>query len=140
MPKLYDYRLFISHAWKYGDDYNKLISFLDKATYFSYYNYSAPIEKPLFPAGTPMTNSEIQELISAKIRPSQITIVLSGMYAAHSDWMKYEIDESVRMGKPILAVLPWGQQRVPSYITMHADKIVGWNTNSIVGAIRSLIK
>ena len=66
MPKLYDYRLFISHAWKYGDDYNKLISFLDKATYFSYYNYSAPIEKPLFPAGTPMTNSEIQELISAK--------------------------------------------------------------------------
>ena len=54
--------------------------------------------------------------------------------------MKYEIDESVRMGKPILAVLPWGQQRVPSYITMHADKIVGWNTNSIVSAIRSLIK
>ena len=77
MPKLYDYRLFISHAWKYGDDYNKLISFLDKATYFSYYNYSAPIEKPLFPAGTPMTNSEIQELISAKIRPSQITTWLS---------------------------------------------------------------
>ena len=106
MTKLYDYRLFISHAWKYGDDYK----------------------------------SEIQELISAKIRPSQITIVLSGMYAAHSDWMKYEIDESVRMGKPILAVLPWGQQRVPSYITMHADKIVGWNTNSIVSAIRSLIK
>lgn len=85
MPSLYDYRLFISHAWKYGDDYNRLISLLNNAPYFNYYNYSAPKEKPLFPYGTPMTNSKIRELISNKIRPSQITIVFAGMYAAYSD-------------------------------------------------------
>ena len=62
------------------------------------------------------------------------------MYAAYSDWMKYEIDESVRMGKPILAVRPWGQQNLPSYVTQHADKIVAWNTSSIVSAIRELVK
>lgn len=140
MPKLYDYRLFISHAWKYDDDYKRLVDLLDNASYFSYYNYSAPTEKPLFPPGTPVTNNKIKELISAKIGPSQITIVLSGMYAAYSDWMKYEIDESVRMGKPILAVRPWGQQNLPSYVTQHADKIVAWNTSSIVSAIRELVK
>ena len=140
MPKLYDYRLFISHAWKYGDDYKRLVDLLDNAPYFSYYNYSAPMEKPLFPSGTPVTNSQIRELISAKIQPAQLTIVLSGMYAAYSDWIKYEIDESVRMGKPILAVRPWGQQNLPSYVTQHADKIVAWNTSSIVSAIRELVK
>ena len=51
MPSLYDYRIFISHAWKYGDDYNRLVNLLDQARYFSYYNYSAPKEKPLFPYG-----------------------------------------------------------------------------------------
>lgn len=140
MPSLYDYRLFISHAWKYGDDYNRLISLLNNAPYFNYYNYSAPKEKPLFPYGTPMTNSKIRELISNKIRPSQITIVFAGMYAAYSDWIKYEIDESVRMNKPILAIQPWGQQRSPSYVTQNADKIVGWNTSSIVSAIRELAR
>ena len=34
MPSLYDYRLFISHAWKYGDDYDRLVRFLDNANYF----------------------------------------------------------------------------------------------------------
>ena len=46
MPKLYDYRLFISHAWKYGDSYKRLTDLLDKAPNFQYYNFSAPKEKP----------------------------------------------------------------------------------------------
>ena len=103
MPTLYDYRLFISHAWKYGADYDNLVKLLNNANYFSYRNYSAPREKPLFPAGTPATNAEIRRLITQKIAPSQITIVIAGMYTSYREWMQYEIDESVRMGKPILA-------------------------------------
>lgn len=139
MPQLNDYRLFISHAWKYGDDYNRLINLLNNANNFSYFNYSAPVEKPLFPVGTPKTNSEIGTLISNKIRPSQITIVISGMYGAYSDWMQYEIDESVRMKKPILGIYPWGQSKAPTYVTLNADKMVNWNTDSIVSAIRELV-
>lgn len=139
MPQLYDYRLFISHAWKYGNDYDDLITLLDNAKNFSYYNYSAPKEKPLFPAGTPKTNSEIRNLISNKIRPAQITVIISGMYGAYSDWMQYEIDESVRMGKPIIGVYPWGQINAPSYVSLNADKMVRWNTDSIVNAIRDLV-
>lgn len=139
MPSLYDYRLFISHAWKYGEDYQRLISLLNNAPYFSYYNYSAPREKPLFPAGTPHTNSQIAQLITQKIAPSQITLVLSGMYGAYSDWMQYEIAESYRMDKPIIGIYPWGQERVPSYVTAYATEIVHWNTASIVSAIRRYV-
>lgn len=140
MPKLYDYRIFVSHAWKYGDDYRRLINLLDNALYFSYYNYSAPQEKPLFPVGTPLTNNMISTAITNKIKPSQITIVISGMYVQYKDWIQYEIDESKRMGKPILAIKPWGNERIPSYITQNADMIVNWQTNSIVSAIRMLVK
>lgn len=136
MPYLRDYRLFISHAWKYGDDYNRLIHLLDAASLFSYYNYSAPKEKPLFPPGTPYTSTEIAQKITAKISPSQITLVISGMYGAYSEWMKYEIDESIRMGKPIIGIYPWGQTNTPKYVTDNANEMVRWNTSSIVDAIR----
>lgn len=139
MPQLYDYRLFISHAWRYGNDYDALIKLLNAAPYFSYRNYSAPREKPLFPVGTPKTNYQIRDLISTKIRPSQITIVISGMYGAYSDWMQYEIDESVRLGKPILGIYPRGQIVAPSHVTNNANEMVRWNTDSIVRAIRRLV-
>lgn len=136
MPNLYDYRLFISHAWKYGDDYNRLINLLNQANYFSYYNYSSPTEKPLFPPGTPTTNSEVKRLITNKISPAQITLVLAGMYSTYSDWIKYEVDESLRMNKPIIGIYPHGQQLAPTYITNNATEMIHWNTDSIISAIR----
>lgn len=139
MPALHDYRLFISHAWKYGSDYESLIRLLNNANNFSYYNYSAPAEKPLFPAGTPHTNSQIRSMITKKISPAQITLVISGMYGAYSDWIQYEIDESVRMNKPIIGIYPWGQVNAPAYVTTNATVMARWNTDSIVGAIRSCL-
>lgn len=139
MPSLYDYRIFISHAWKYGDDYIRLVNLLDAAPYFHYFNYSAPEQKPLFPSGTPYTSSDIARKITDKIRPAQITLVISGMYAAYSDWMQYEIDESLRMRMPVIGIMPRGQERVPLYVKDKVDVLVGWNTSSIVSAIRRYV-
>lgn len=139
MPSLYDYRIFISHAWKYGDDYIRLVNLLDAAPYFHYFNYSAPEQKPLFPSGTPYTSSDIARKITDKIRPAQITLVISGMYAAYSDWMQYEIDESHRMRMPVIGIMPRGQERVPLYVRDRVDVLVGWNTSSIVSAIRRYV-
>ena len=139
MPYLHDYRIFISHAWRYGDSYDHLTSLLDNARLFEYYNYSAPKEKPLFSHGTPYTNKQLAEAITNKIRPAQVTLVISGMYTAYSEWMQYEIEESYRMGKPIIAIRPWGSTVVPNFVKLYADEIVGWNTDSIVSAIRRLV-
>lgn len=139
MPSLYDYRIFISHAWKYGDDYIRLVNLLDAAPYFHYFNYSAPEQKPLFPSGKPYTSSDIARKITDKIRPAQITLVISGMYAAYSDWMQYEIDESLRMRMPVIGIMPRGQERVPLYVRDRVDVLVGWNTSSIVSAIRRYV-
>ena len=57
------------------------------------------------------------------------------MYAVHSEWIEYEVDEAVRMGKYIIGVRPWGQQRIPAIIQDNADVMVGWNSDSVIGAI-----
>ena len=139
MPALYNYRIFISHAWKYGDEYHQLVKLLDSAPNFSYYNYSAPRERPLELSRAYATQSEIKNAISNKIKNAQIVLVLGGMYANHHDWMQYEVDEASRMRKPILLIEPWGQERVPSYLQIIANATVGWNTSSIVSKIRELV-
>ncbi|MGU8698409.1 TIR domain-containing protein [Clostridium perfringens] len=142
MPQLKNYKIFVSHAWKYGDDYTRLINLLKSANNFSFYDYSAPKEKPLFPEGTPLTNKKIADKITDKIEPTQVTIVIAGMYAVYRDWMKYEIDESIRMGKPIIGVNPYGQAQgpTPKYVSDNADIMVNWSTDSIVEAIRKFSK
>jgi len=44
------------------------------------------------------------------------------------------------MGKPILGIAPWGSEKISSYVREHADLIVGWNTDSVVQAIRELAR
>lgn len=74
------------------------------------------------------------------MRTCQVVIVLAGMYATYSDWINKEIGIANEYGKPILGVKPWGQERIPQIVQDNADKIVGWNTDSIVNAIRDLLK
>ncbi|MDD1679378.1 MAG: TIR domain-containing protein [Methanomicrobiales archaeon] len=102
---------------------------LDDAPYFAWTNYSVPEHDPL-------PNSRLAMHLRDQIRPSSIVIILSGMYAAHSDWIQYEIEIAREMGKPILGIKPWGNQMIPVAVSSAAREIVGWNTNSIVEAIR----
>ena len=136
MPALYDYRIFISHAWKYGEDYDRLVSMLDHSPWFSFYNYSAPQEKPLALSSSNATDAEIEQAITAKIKNAQVVLVIGGMYELYHKWMKYEVDEAMRMGKPIIAIMPWAQSYMPVELQAKATQIVGWNSTSIVKAIR----
>lgn len=138
MPELKQYNIFISHAWQYGDEYNQLVNLLDSAKNFLYYNYSAPKEKPLHNLDTTdvKTKAQIKDAIDRKISPVGCVLVISGMYASYREWMQYEIDKAIEMEKPIIGIKPWGQQKIPSAVSDVADIMVGWNTDSIVSAIR----
>ena len=138
MPSLFNYHIFISHAWKYGSDYNRLIGLLDSAPNFSYYNYSAPKDEPLHNLDSTdvYTKKQIKDAIDRKISSASCVLVISGMYAAHREWMQYELDAAKRMYKPIIAIQPWGSQIMPSNVWAVATETVGWNTNSIITAIR----
>ena len=138
MPEPKQYNIFISHAWRYGDEYNRLVNLLDSAKNFLYYNYSAPKEKPLHNLDTTdaKTKGQIADAIDRKINPVGCVLVISGMYASYREWMQYEIDKAVEMKKPIIGIKPWGQQKIPNAVSDVADIMVGWNTDSIVSAIR----
>lgn len=138
MPFLFDYHIFISHAWRYGEEYDRLEKMLDSAPYFKYCNYSAPWDKPLhnLDATDVRTSREIEAAIDRKIALCRCVLVISGMYYNYRKWMQYEIDTARRMNKPIIAIRPYGAQFMPRDVQLVATEVVSWNTNSIVDAIR----
>jgi hypothetical protein len=132
MPQLHTYRVFISHAWRYHDDYSKIKQLLDKANNFRYANYSVPKDESY----DSMTTSKLYEQLRKQIRPVECVIVLAGLYASYSRWIKFEINFAQKLDKPIVGVQPWGTQRTPKPVSQSANTIVGWNTKTIVPAIR----
>lgn len=128
--------LFISHSWAYGDAYDKLVKMLDGAPRFQYSNYSVPKDDPVHSAPT---KQALYDAIKAKVRFCDVVIIMAGVYSTYSEWINKEIRiTKTDFSKPILAIKPWANKRVSTIVTDNADKIVAWNTDSIVSAIREL--
>lgn len=123
------YNVFISHAWKYDDDYYKVEEWL-KNSNLIYKNYSVPQHDPF------ESNTNLEKALTEQIKHANVVLIIAGMYAAYSNWIDYEIDEAIRMGKYIIGIYPWGQERAPKKISDNADKMVGWNSTSVINAIK----
>lgn len=134
------YNIFISHAWKYTEHYNKIVQWLDEAQSegkFNWKNYSVPEHDPLIDPNTTIGKNKLKKSLEGQIKPASIVIILAGMYAAHSDWIDFEIDTAVSYEKYIIGAKPWGQERIPKKVSDNANVMVGWNKSSIVDAVSS---
>lgn len=132
------HHLFISHSWTYSDSYDNLIKLLRQRTYFRFLNYSVPRDHPIHGAGS---DSQLREAIRGKMAPCGVVLILAGVYATYSKWINREIDlakSAFGYPKPIIAIEPWGSERTSIVVKQAADKIVRWNTDSIVAAIRDV--
>ena len=76
-------------------------------------------------------------MLRNQIRPVNCVLIISGMYAAHRKWIQAEIDIAQSYAKPIVGIRPWGSQRIPTVVQEAAHEMVGWNTSTIVKAIRT---
>ena len=132
------FNLFISHSWNYSNSYDRLIRLLRARRYFSFRDYSVPRNDPVHHAGT---DAQLRAAIRRHMSPSSVVIILAGVYATYSKWINIEIDlaqDGFTNAKPILAIRPRGNQRISTTVSEAADEIVGWNTESVVAAIRRL--
>ena len=132
------FNLFVSHSWSHSDAYSKLINLLEKRPYFSFRNYSVPKDDPVHDA---KNVSELRAAIKRQMAPSSVILILAGVYATYSKWINEEIDiaqNGFKNPKPIIAIEPWGSERTSTKVKDAADKVVRWNTKSIVSAIREL--
>ena len=132
------YNLFVSHSWRYSDSYDRFINLLDRRSYFAFRDYSVPPDDPIHNA---RNQSELRAAIRRQMAPCHVVVVMAGVYATHSKWINIELDlakNGFRSEKPVLAIRPRGNRRISDAVREAADRVVAWNTESIVAAIRAL--
>ena len=134
MPKLRTYNLFISHSWRYSENYDRLVSMLDEAPEFEWKDFSVPREAPIPDI---RTVEDFRDELRDQIRPVHCVLILAGVYSSYSDSIQREIDIADEMQKPIVAVRLWGSERASESAQRAAAEIVNWNSSSIVSAIRN---
>lgn len=128
------YKIFISHSWDYVDDLMNLRRLLNNRPYFNAIYEEVPPHESINSTNASYIKSKIRQ----RLEESDVVIGMARVYGSYSEWMQWEIETAKTIGKPIIAVIPWGQERVSSIIAGQANKIVRWNTESIVSAIREL--
>lgn len=135
MPELKLYSVFISHSWTYGDAYERLVELLEKHPLFKWRNYSVPKDDPIHDA--PNTTA-LETAIREQMSHAGCVLILAGVYSTYSKWINREIKMAKSMGKPIIAIEPWGSERTSQVVKDAADDIVKWQSASVVNAIRNL--
>lgn len=136
MPTLRQRNLFISHSWTYSNAYESLVSLLDQAPNFIYRNYSVPKDDPVHNAPNA---AALYDAIKNQMVFCEVVLIMAGKYATYSKWIQREIQIAKEdYSKPIVAIRPWANEQVSSVVAEVADRLVSWNTNSIVTAIREV--
>ena len=132
------HNIFISHSWTYGDAYDRLVDLLNNAAGFSFVDHSVARNNPIHNAPNDVA---LQQAIQRAMAPAEVVLVMAGVYATHSRWINIEValaHQAYMYRKPVIAIEPWGSERTSQFVKQHADRVVGWNTNSVVNAIREL--
>lgn len=132
------YNLFISHSWSHSEKYDGLLNLLNRKNYFRYKDYSVPKDDPIHTDGS---DRKLSEAIYRQMQPCSIVLILAGVYANYSEWIGKEIKlakEEFDVPKPIIAIEYLGSERTSRVVKENADRVVKWNTESIISAIREL--
>ena len=92
--------------------------------------------KPQCSEHDPLSGTDLAYEIRNQLRPAEVFLIVAGMYSAYSEWIDFEVGFARRIGRPILGIWKRGGVRLPSIVEKSAIEVVGWNSNSIVRAIR----
>ena len=121
-------RIFISFDHDDADKVNGFLGLRNIIDGFEFYNHK--LDHRIKSTDGDYVGRVIRE---EYITPASVTVVLIGNRTAQSDWVKWEIQESLRQGKGILGIqLPGTYSAVPAGIPTNAvggwdpDKFPGW--------------
>ena len=131
--------LFITHAWRYHDDWTRVSDLLDRAG-IRWRNFSVPWHDPAMSANSRTGGEFIRSWLESQIIPVHGVIFLDSVYAVSSacKWLDLELEMARKHGKPVVALPPHGQTEVSETVRRRVDAVVPWDAGEIIGAFARL--
>ena len=126
--------LFSSHSWDHGyrrEDVHALLA-PDWVKGVDFRDHSVTAEHPIH-----HTKSEVElfDVLRDLILPCDVFLVFAGMEASHSVWMEREVHIARTLRVPIIAVIPYAQERRSAVAMDFANDFAHWRGASLRNAI-----
>lgn len=134
------YDIFITHAWRYHDDWTRMGEQLNADSSFRWRNFSVPWYDPAMDPNTPVGSKFVNSWLESQIIPVDIVIFLESVYAVKSarKWLDMEIEIARAHKKPILAVPAFGSTVVGSEVSALSDAVCFWDTAMLIMEIKNM--
>jgi hypothetical protein len=129
--------LFITHAWRYHDDWTRMGELLDRHLGRGWRNFSLPWHDPALDANTPLGGKLLRESLEKQVIPVSGVIFLGGVYASGSarKWFDLELEYARKHGKPVVAVPKFGETAVTPDVAALVDATCAWDAAALIAAL-----
>jgi len=131
------YDLFITHAWRYHDDWNQLSELLNAHPGLEWRNFSVPWYDPAMDPNTPVGYKFVTHWLEGQIIPCTAVLFLSGVYALKSTrkWLDMEVEMARRHGKPIIGVPHSETGEFLEEARPLVDEVTTWDAAAIIARV-----
>jgi hypothetical protein len=120
------------HGWHQDEDYARLFEYLESADNFFYRALSDPGAQSPDGAGPAARRT----LISEALKHAECVVCPAGTWDRFNDWARFTVDSARSLDIPVVAVEHFGPKNMDVRLKGHAAEVVGWDSRSIVDAIR----
>jgi len=123
------YDVFVTHAWRYHDDWNRAADILDGVAGFKWRNFSVPWYDPAMDPNTAVGGKFVRDWLESQILPSHVVLFLDSVYAVKSarKWLDTELEMARAARKPVIALPASGAAGVDLKVLTMADAVVPWD-------------
>jgi len=134
------YDLFLTHAWRYHEDWTRFGDMLDRVRDLSWRNFSVPWYDPAVDPNTEAGGQFIRRWLESQIAPVAAVIFLDGVYAIKSarKWLDLELEIARARGIPVIGLAPVGKTELSDDSRSLVDVAVGWDAAQILAAVDRL--
>jgi hypothetical protein len=132
LPGTYD--VFISHSWRYDDEWTAMVALLDKTLGARWRNWSLPWHDPGLDRFTPSGHAELLQILDGQISVCRTVLVLADVCKGQrgDTWVRIEIDLAKKYGKPVFGIGHRRDGGFPRQFREEMAAIVPWSQKSIV--------
>jgi len=131
------YDLFITHAWRFHDDWTRLSNLLDKTKGVAWRNFSLPWHDPAMNPNSKIGGQFIRSFLETQIIPSHAVVLLTSVYLIPSArlWFELEVEMAQKHNKPIVG-LPLNEETlIPDDVSRFCDACCSWDSSEIFSTI-----
>ena len=137
MEKLKTYDIFLTHAWRFHDDWTIFSELLDKTPGVNWRNFSLPWHDPAMNPNTEVGGRFIRDFLESQIIPVHSVVLLTGVHAINSArrWFDMEIEMARKHNKPLIGIPAIGEKTVPEEISSLCDACCEWDALQLLATI-----